>query len=137
MIVLNPVMSRSKISWKKQLLEANKVECLWVRVRGKANKADVMVGVYYRPPNQDKEVDKIFYKEQGEVSQSLALILTGDFNLPDFCCKYNTTELKQSRRFLEYENNFLTQVVSEPTTDSAFSPLKFTGPFACEQRTCG
>ncbi|KAJ7419991.1 hypothetical protein BTVI_23322 [Pitangus sulphuratus] len=38
----------------------NKVECLWVRIRGKANKADILVGVCYRPPNQDKEVDELF-----------------------------------------------------------------------------
>ncbi|PKU41683.1 mitochondrial fission process protein 1 [Limosa lapponica baueri] len=37
------------------------VECLWIRIKGKANKADIMVGVYYRPPNQDVEIDEIFY----------------------------------------------------------------------------
>ena len=31
---------------------------LWVRIRGKANKADIMVGVCYRPPNQDEEADR-------------------------------------------------------------------------------
>ncbi|PKU34569.1 mitochondrial fission process protein 1 [Limosa lapponica baueri] len=30
-----------------------RVKCLWVRIRGKVNKADIMVGVCYRPPNQD------------------------------------------------------------------------------------
>ncbi|KAK4832671.1 LOW QUALITY PROTEIN: hypothetical protein QYF61_024967 [Mycteria americana] len=32
-----------------------RVECSWVRIRGKANKADIMVEVCYRPPNQDEE----------------------------------------------------------------------------------
>jgi len=42
----------------------------------------------------------------------------GDFNLLDVCCKYNTVEMKQSRRFLDcVEDNFLTQLVSEPTTE--------------------
>ena len=58
-----------------------------IRIRGKANKADIMVGVCYRPPNQDDEADEIFYKQLGEVSQSLALVLVGDFNLPDVCWK--------------------------------------------------
>ncbi|GAB0209132.1 hypothetical protein GRJ2_003378900 [Grus japonensis] len=90
-----------------------RVECLWVRIRGKANKADIMVGICYRPPNQDEEADKIFYKQLGEVSQSLALVLMGDFNLPDICWKSNTAERKQSRRFLErVEDNFLTQLQS-------------------------
>ena len=44
------------------------VECLCVRIRGKANRADVIVGVYYRPPNQDREVDEIFYRHLGEIS---------------------------------------------------------------------
>ena len=27
---------------------------------GKANKADILLGVCYRPPNQDEEVDEAF-----------------------------------------------------------------------------
>ncbi|GAB0206747.1 hypothetical protein GRJ2_003140300 [Grus japonensis] len=61
----------------------DKVECLWVRMRGKANKADILLGVCYRPPNQDEEADEAFYKRLAEVSQSLALVLMRDFNLPD------------------------------------------------------
>ena len=88
-------------------------ECLWVRIKGKANKADTMVGVCYRPPNQDEETDEILYKQLGEVSQSLALVLMRGFNLLDVCWKYNAAERNQSRRFLECaEENFLTQLVS-------------------------
>ncbi|GAB0188296.1 hypothetical protein GRJ2_001294900 [Grus japonensis] len=80
---------------------------------GKASKADIMVGCCYRPPNQDEKTDEIFYKQLGEVSQSLPIVLMGDFNLPDVCWKYNTKERKQSRRFLEcVEDNFLTQLVT-------------------------
>ena len=61
----------------------DKVKCLWVRMRGKANKADILLGVCYRPPNQDEEADEAFYKQLAGVSQSLALVLVGDFNLPD------------------------------------------------------
>lgn len=38
-----------------------KVECLWVTIRGKAEKADILVGVCYGPPNRDEEVDELFY----------------------------------------------------------------------------
>ncbi|KAK4820905.1 hypothetical protein QYF61_008137 [Mycteria americana] len=100
---------------------------LWVRIRGKANKADIVVGVCYRPPNQDEETDELFYKQLGEASRSLALVLVGDFNLPDVCWKYNTAERKQSRRFLErVADNFLTQLVSEPTREGAPLDLLFT-----------
>ncbi|KAK4810724.1 hypothetical protein QYF61_007698 [Mycteria americana] len=58
---------------------------------------------------------------------SMALVLVGDFNLPDVCWKYNTAEGKQSRRFLEcVADNFLTQLVSEPTREGAPLDLLFT-----------
>ncbi|KAK4808474.1 hypothetical protein QYF61_005791 [Mycteria americana] len=81
----------------------------------------------YRPTNQDEDTDELFYKQLGEASRSLALILVGDFNLLDVCWKYNTAERKQSRRFLErVADNFLTQLVSEPTREGAPLDLLFT-----------
>ncbi|KAK4822072.1 hypothetical protein QYF61_009333 [Mycteria americana] len=80
-----------------------------------------------KPPSQDEETDELFYKQLGEASRSLALVLVGDFNLPDVCWKYNTAERKQSRRFLErVADNFLTQLVSEPTREGAPLDLLFT-----------
>lgn len=81
--------------------------------------ADVMVGVYYRLLSQDEGKDKIFYKQLEELSQSLALVLMGDFDLADVCWIYNTAESKQSRRFLEcVEDSFLTQLLNEPARES-------------------
>ncbi|KAJ7405034.1 mitochondrial fission process protein 1 [Pitangus sulphuratus] len=37
----------------------NKVECLWIKIRGKANKADILMGVCYRSPNQDDESNEL------------------------------------------------------------------------------
>ena len=45
----------------------DKVESLWVRIRGKANKAGILVGVCYRLPNQDVETDEEFYRQLAEV----------------------------------------------------------------------
>ena len=91
-----------------------------MRIRGKANNAAVMVGVCYRPPNQDENADEIFYKQLIEVSQLLALVLVEGFNLPDVCCKYNIVEKKQSRMLLEcVESNFQTHLVSKPTREGA------------------
>lgn len=93
-----------------------KVVCPWVRLRGKANKGDIVVRLCYRPPNHDEEADEIFCKQPGEVSRSLALLFIRDFNFLDICWKYNTMEKKQTRRFLEcVDDNFLVQVVREPT----------------------
>jgi len=44
---------------------------------------DTVVGVYYRPPDQEEEVDEAFYRQLKVVSQSQALFLMGDFNHPD------------------------------------------------------
>ncbi|KAK4829737.1 hypothetical protein QYF61_006446 [Mycteria americana] len=53
-------------------------------------------------------------------------VLVGDFNLPDVCWKYNTAERKQSRRFLEHvADNFLTQLVGEPSREGAPLDLLF------------
>ena len=70
-------------------------------MRESANKADILLGVCYRPPNQDEEMDKVFYEQLAEVKRSPALVLMGDFNFPDICWKYNTVQKKQSGRFLE------------------------------------
>ncbi|TRZ08316.1 hypothetical protein HGM15179_018789 [Zosterops borbonicus] len=80
----------------------DKVECLWVRIWGKANKADILVGVCYRPPNQEEEVDNVFHKQLQDVSRSPAVVLVGDFKLPDICWELNTAEKRQSRRFSVY-----------------------------------
>jgi len=51
----------------------------------------------------------------------------GDFNLPDICWKYNTAKRKYSRRFPEcVEDNFLMQLVSEPTRRGNSLDLLFT-----------
>ncbi|RMC09666.1 hypothetical protein DUI87_13452 [Hirundo rustica rustica] len=102
------------------------VECLWERIKGKANKADILLGVCYRPPNQEEEVDNLFYKQLGNVSGSSALVLVGDFNLPDICWELNTAEKRQSRKFLEcMEDNFLSQMVGEPTRGETMLDLLF------------
>ena len=79
----------------------DKVEGLWVRSREKAREADILVGVCYRPPNQDEEKDEALFEQLAEVARSPALILMGDFNFPDMSWKHNTAQRKQSRRFLQ------------------------------------
>ena len=89
----------------------DRVECVWIRIKAKANKTDVIVGVCYRPTTQDEEVDERLYKHLGEVSRSLPLVLAGDFNFPDICWNYNTADTEQSWRFLEcVGDDFLTQL---------------------------
>ncbi len=66
------------------------------------------------------------YRQLGEVSRSLPLVLVWDFNFPDICWIYNTADREQSQRFLEcVGDNFLTQLVREPMRGSNILDLLF------------
>ncbi|RMC04392.1 hypothetical protein DUI87_19213 [Hirundo rustica rustica] len=62
----------------------------------------------------------------GAASHSEALVLVGDFNHPDTCWRDNTAEHKQSRRFLEWVDDFLLQVLEEPMRRGAMLDLIVT-----------
>lgn len=53
--------------------------------QGEGHQADIQVGFCYRPPSQDEAIDEMVFKQLGEVSQSLAFVFMGDFNLPYVC----------------------------------------------------
>ena len=59
------------------------VKSLWVGTKGQANKGDVIIGVYSRLPSQDDNTNDLFFRERRDTSRSAALVLMGDFNLPD------------------------------------------------------
>ncbi|CAM4690923.1 unnamed protein product [Lepidochelys kempii] len=106
---------------------AEKPECLWIKFRSVCNKSDVVVGVCYRPLDQRHEVDEAFFWQLTEATRSHALILMGDFNFPDICWESNTAVHRQSRKFLEsVGDNFLAQVLEEPTRGGAFLDLLLT-----------
>ena len=82
--------------------DEERIESLWVRIKGQPHMGDVIVGVYYRPRGQEEEVDEAFYKQLQAASQSQALVLMGDFNHPDISWEVHTGRHLQSRRFLWY-----------------------------------
>lgn len=53
------------------------VESLWVRIKGWAGMGDTVVGVYYRSPDQEQEVDEVFYKQLEVASRSWVLVHGG------------------------------------------------------------
>lgn len=59
------------------------VENLWTRIKRKANKGDVVVGLFYRLPSQDDHTDELFYKELRDISRSATLVLMDDFSFPN------------------------------------------------------
>ena len=82
-------------------MDEESTESLWVRIKGRAGTGDIIVGVCYRPPDQEDQADEALYRQIGAASCSQALVLMGDFNHPDICWRDNTAGHKQSRRFLE------------------------------------
>ncbi|PKU48463.1 glycerol kinase [Limosa lapponica baueri] len=116
-----------EMSLKLSLMSDERVESLWVRIKGQANMRDTVVGIYYRPPDQDGEVDETFYNQLQVASQLQALVLVGDFNYPGICWKDYTARNIQSERFLQCtDDNFLTQLVEEPTGREALLDLVLT-----------
>jgi len=102
-------------------------ESLWVRIKGRAGKGDVIVGVCYRPPNQEDQVNEALCRQIGEASHLQAMIHMGDFNHPGICWRDNTAGHKQSRRFLDcIDDNFLLQVTEEPTRRGVMLDLVVT-----------
>lgn len=49
------------------------VESCWVRIKGKANKADVVVGVCYRSASQDVGTDLLVCKDSNPALNQLSL----------------------------------------------------------------
>lgn len=53
------------------------VESLWVRIKGMKSKGDDVVGVCYWLLSQDVGSGESFYRQLGEISGSVALVLMG------------------------------------------------------------
>jgi len=103
------------------------VESLWVRIKGQPHMGDIIVGMYYRPPDQEEEVDEAFYEQLKAASQSQALILVGNFNHPDFIWEDRTAMHLHSWKFVQsIDDNFLMKVVEEPTRRGTLLDLVLT-----------
>jgi len=100
------------------------IETLWVRMKWKTNKVNVVVGVYYQPHSQDDDSDELFYKELRDICRSTALVLMSDFNFPDITWKSHTVDTKRSRKSLKHAKDyFLVQVLREPPRKAALLDL--------------
>ncbi|GAB0186388.1 hypothetical protein GRJ2_001104100 [Grus japonensis] len=100
------------------------VETLWVRIRDRGNKRNPVVGVYHMQTDQGEPVDEAFLLQLQEASRSQALVLLGNFNHFDICWK---VARRATRRLLEcIEDNFLSQVIDNPTRGDAILDLLVT-----------
>ncbi|RMC21521.1 hypothetical protein DUI87_02387 [Hirundo rustica rustica] len=88
---------------------------------------------------KEEEVNNLFYKQLENVSGSSALVLVGDFNLPDICWELDTAEKRQSRKFLECkEDNFLLLLDNKKCFYKYINGKRkvFSGKTTCLQDNC-
>lgn len=103
------------------------VESLWVRIRNKGNKGNLVVSVYYTLSDQGDPINGVFLLQLQEASHLQALTLVEDFNHPDICWKSSTASCRQSRRLLEcMEDKFLTQIIERLTRRDVLLDLLVT-----------
>ena len=83
--------------------------------------------VYYRPLDQEEEVDKAFHRQLKVASQSQALVLMRDFNYANIYMNSDTARCAQPRRFLQcMEDNILMQAMEEPMRRGVLLDLVLT-----------
>jgi hypothetical protein len=95
-----------------ELSDLNFPETVWCKIC--TNGENTLIGVCYRVPCNKKESDEALYKLIDTVSKQNVIIM-GDFNFPEL--DWGTPEvIDPGHPFIEcINNNFLTQVVTEPT----------------------
>ena len=99
-------------------------ELLWINLQCQGTRP-LYICTFYRPPKSDIEVLEALGKSIGDLNQHKSLpniLLVGDFNLPDIL--WENSSIKSNRIYsfgLSYHmmdlanNNYLTQMVTEPT----------------------
>ena len=81
-----------------------------------------VVGVYYQLPSWDVNTDELFCRQLGEIYGLVALVLMADCNFPGINWEYHTSVTSRSGKLLNVvADNFLSQVLREPTRKDAFA----------------
>ncbi|KAJ7408702.1 hypothetical protein BTVI_58829 [Pitangus sulphuratus] len=70
--------------------------------------------------SRDKDTNKLFSEELRDTTKSTALVLMGDFSLPEINRQHHTSSTTMARRFLNnLDNNFMEQVLRKSTGKDA------------------
>ena len=76
------------------------IESIWIKINGSRNKRSMIVGIYYRPPNQGENEDETFEKQIASVSRKCDVVVMGDFNCPDISWETNSAKSGPSKKFM-------------------------------------
>lgn len=64
---------------------------LWVRIKEKTGKDDIIVGIWYKPPDQEEQADVAFYRQLEVASVLQVLVCMGNLCHPDICWRDSTS----------------------------------------------
>ena len=105
---------------REELYEVNFPESIFCSISCRGD--STLLGVIYRPPDSSKINDEALFSLINRISQE-NVILMGDFNYPEL--KWDKAEtISESHPFVEcVNNNFLIQLVDEPTRDKNYLDL--------------
>ena len=94
-------------------------EVIWAEVRNRKG-AVTLLGVYYRPPNSNREVEEEIAKQIMDRCGGHRVVIVGDFNFPNIdwnLCRSNSSD---GAVFVQcVQEGFLTQYVDRPTRGGA------------------
>ena len=103
------------------------VESVWIDIL--AHNKSYRIGAFYRPPNQSHELDMEMAQEIETAchNNEKGIVIMGDFNFPDIQWESMSNMDCRSSVFINcLLDNFLTQVVQEPTRHTALLDLILT-----------
>ena len=105
---------------REDIFEANFTESIWCTINCKGMKT--LLGVCYRPPDSLKVNDEALFSLLNRVSCEKVIVM-GDFNFPELSWGENDF-VSESHPFVEcLNNNFLTQLVDEPSRGKNYLDL--------------
>ena len=79
-----------------------------------------MIGLYYRPPNSQREIDEQLCKEITDNSKKNRVVIVGDFNFPNIDWDSHSIRGLDGEKFVKrIQGEFLIQYVDGPTREGA------------------
>lgn len=118
------IKNKYVVSEVTEIKQNDEVESLWVDIR--LNRRKIRIGIFYRSPNSNREIDLGIVNEINRGSVKDAILL-GDFNFPNIDWELMEGADPCSRMLLDcIRENFLTQLVREPTRTNQILDLVLT-----------
>ncbi|PLS49478.1 hypothetical protein CYV29_15670, partial [Carnobacterium maltaromaticum] len=108
---------------KEGTMEDSSSEAIWAELRNRKG-AVTMLGLYYRPPNSEREIEVQICKQIMERCRSNRVVVIGDFNFPNIDWDSLSVRGPDGAEFVRsIQEGFLEQYVNSPTREGAILDL--------------